>query len=63
MIPTDDGRARNFEELDVREAQEALAEELEDMIEEETAADDGALEHDIAEGEISDAVWSSGADG
>ena len=31
----DDGRARNFEEMDVREAQEALIEEIEEMIEEE----------------------------
>jgi segregation and condensation protein B len=51
----DDGRARNFSELDVREAQEALAEELEDMIDEEETAEIG----DVDEAEISDAVWSA----
>jgi segregation and condensation protein B len=54
-VTTDEGRARNFSELDVREAQEALAEELEDMIDEEEAAQIG----DVDESEISDAVWSA----
>lgn len=65
MSPTDedgfgDGRARNFDAMDVRETQEALAEELEAMIEENgeidetAAAEDAALEKDAA-----DAVWSA----
>jgi len=50
-----DGRARKFSELDVREAQEALAEELEDMIDEDESAKTG----DVGEAEISDAIWSA----
>lgn len=51
----DDGRARNFDGMDVREAQEALAEEMEAMIDETEGARDG----DTAEKELSDAVWSA----
>lgn len=58
MTPVDDGRARKFDEMDVREAQEALAEELEDMIEEQDE-ENAAREDEVAEDEISDAVWSA----
>lgn len=55
MTPTDDGRgSRQFDHLNVRETQEALAEELEDMIDEAKADDEAA-----DEAEISDAVWSA----
>jgi segregation and condensation protein B len=46
----DDGRARNFTDLDIRETQEALAEELEAM------ADDS---HDEEEAARADPVWSA----
>lgn len=38
MTAIDDGRARNFDAMDVRETQEALAEEIEAMIDEEKDA-------------------------
>ncbi|MCB2113936.1 MAG: SMC-Scp complex subunit ScpB [Parvularculaceae bacterium] len=52
----DGGRARNFDAMDVRETQEALAEELEAMVDEDTPAQENldALEQDAA-----DAVWSA----
>ncbi|MFZ5619107.1 MAG: SMC-Scp complex subunit ScpB [Pseudomonadota bacterium] len=56
---TDDGRARNFDEMNAREAQEALAEELEDMIEEEEADEAAAPEGETKDAEIADAVWSA----
>lgn len=56
---TDDGRARNFDEMNAREAQEALAEELEDMIEEEEADEAAAPEGEATDVEIADAVWSA----
>ncbi len=57
-IAAADGRARNFDELDVREAQEALAEEIEDMMD-ENESEDGVDNGGIDEVEISDAVWSA----
>ena len=51
-----DGRARNFDAMDVRETQEALAEELEAMIDEEEQAPE---ELDALEKDASDAVWSA----
>jgi len=69
MTPTDDaafddGRARNFDAMDVRETQEALAEEIEAMNDEEAEdAEEIVKEKEapaaIEEGEISDAVWSA----
>lgn len=66
MTPTDDGRARNFDDMDVRETQEALAEEIEAMIEEEQEAEEVAAAAnetpDAAEAvgeDSSDAVWSA----
>lgn len=50
----DDGRARPFDQMDIREAQEALAEEIEEMIDEENAGDAPPTE-----AEISEAVWSA----
>jgi segregation and condensation protein B len=55
----DDGRARNFDELDVRETQQALAEEMEAMIDEEEADKTAMMESDDLEQEASDAVWSA----
>lgn len=52
----DDGRARNFDAMDVRETQEALAEEIEAMIDEDAEAQDAV---DALEQEASDAVWSA----
>ncbi len=52
----DDGRTRQFDQMDVREAQEALAEELEDMMDDEI---DSAQSEGPTEAEISDAVWSA----
>ena len=58
--PLDDGRSRNFDAMDVRETQEALAEEIEAMIEEDTESQDAADDAGAAlEKEASDAVWSA----
>ncbi len=54
----DDGRARPFDQMNIREAQEALAEEIEEMIDEENA-DDTATGAPTTEAEISEAVWSA----
>ena len=68
MAPTDensfdDGRARNFDAMDVRETQEALAEELEAMIEDDTQETDPSADEADAEARLeqdaSDAVWSA----
>lgn len=48
----DDGRTRPFENMDVRETQKALAEEMEAMIDETGPASEGAAEP-------SDAVWTA----
>ena len=55
----DDGRARNFEAMDVRETQEALAEEIEAMIDEEEADDAASDTIDALEQDAADAVWSA----
>ncbi|MEK7265547.1 MAG: SMC-Scp complex subunit ScpB [Pseudomonadota bacterium] len=56
----DDGRARNFETMDIREAQEALAEEIEEMADEELEAEEIAGEAvDALEQDAADAVWSA----
>jgi segregation and condensation protein B len=55
----DDGRARNFDELDVRETQAALAEEMEAMIDEEEADQAAMIEDESLEQDASDAVWSA----
>lgn len=57
----DDGRARNFDAMDVRETQEALAEEIEAMNDEELENAEEETAAAIAEidEEISDAVWSA----
>lgn len=55
----DDGRARNFDDLNARETQQALAEEMEAMIDEEEADKAAMMEAEILEQEASDAVWSA----
>lgn len=56
----DDDRARNFDALTVRETQEALAEEIEAMIDEEKQAEEAATQEARAlEQDASDAVWSA----
>lgn len=71
--PQDDGRARKFDDMDIREAQEALAEEIEAMIDEESEAEAAASSADDAqdmdaqeadaaerlEADAADAVWSA----
>jgi segregation and condensation protein B len=58
MTPADEGRARKFDEMDIRETQKALAEEIDEMSETELE-DEETQEDGIAEDEISDAVWSA----
>lgn len=66
--PQDYGRARKFDDMDIREAQEALAEEIEAMIDEESEAEAAASSADDApdadtaerlEADAADAVWSA----
>jgi segregation and condensation protein B len=58
MTPADEGRARKFDEMDIRETQKALAEEIDEMSETELE-DEETQEDGIAEDEISEAVWSA----
>lgn len=59
MTAIDDGRARNFDAMDIRETQEALAEELEAMIEDDADDMDAAKAEEALERDAADAVWSA----
>lgn len=56
-----DGRARNFDRMDIRETQEALAEEIEEMTDEDAeeivVAPEGGIQGE--DEEAADAVWSA----